>query len=147
MSPLVPTQILQYNPNGMKPISPPPINSTNCRQVPERFKLSAFNCSSPGTLFTNTGLLLGNVLVPGIPFLTLLPTEMVAVAWGRHSLNGQHHCQMEPGSTKPTLTSHSSKTEKENTFPLPCLVLFIIETQLNKLQTFAKNCCFVALLV
>ena len=61
---------------------PPPINSTNCRQVPERFKLSAFNCSSPGTLFTNTGLLLGNVLVPGIPFLTLLPTEMVAVAWG-----------------------------------------------------------------
>lgn len=65
----------------------------------------------------------------------------------RHSLIGQHHCQTEPGSTKPTLTSHSSKTEKENTFPLPCLVLFIIETQLNKLQTFVKNCCcFVALL-
>lgn len=76
-------RVFQCNPNGMSQLNP--INSTNCRQVPERIKLSTLNYSSPGTLFTNTGLLLGNVLVPGVPLLTLLPTELVAVALGAFS--------------------------------------------------------------
>lgn len=56
-----------------------------------------------------------------------------------HSLNGQHHYLMEPGSTKPMLTSHSSKIEKKNTFFLAMSSFVITEKQLDKLQTFVKN--------